>query len=99
MLRGEVRSAVRYLTDREKGGVMLPKDIDEKTGDTVIEVLRSKHPDAKTPSLTSLSSYTTTPDYVGLDISEDAVKGIARRLSGTAGLGGTDSHALKHWSL
>jgi hypothetical protein len=72
MLRGEVRSAVRYLTGRQKGDVMLPEDIDEKTGDTVIEVLRSKHLEARTPSPNSLPSHHPL---------EDAIKGIARHLS------------------
>ena len=34
-----------------------------------------------------------------VDITEDTVAKVARRLSGSAGLGGTDSHALKHWLL
>ncbi len=39
MLRGNVRGAVKYLTEREKGGVLLPDDTDEKTGRPVKEVL------------------------------------------------------------
>ncbi len=32
VLRGNIQGAVRYLTDREKGGVLYPNDIDEKSG-------------------------------------------------------------------
>jgi hypothetical protein len=79
--------------------MMLIDDINEKTNETVVDVLKSNHPEARIPDSSSLPSYTTTPDYVDLDILEDAIEGIGRHLSGTVGLGGTDSHALKHWLL
>jgi hypothetical protein len=41
----DVRGAVRYLTEWEKGGVLMPTDMDAKSGDTVAEVLLSKHPE------------------------------------------------------
>jgi hypothetical protein len=49
MLRGDVRGTVRYLTDREKGGILLPDDVNKKSGDTVMEALESKHPNAWIP--------------------------------------------------
>jgi len=39
---------VRFLTERDKGGVLMPRDIDTKTGDTVEEVLLSKQPEQRT---------------------------------------------------
>jgi hypothetical protein len=99
MLRGDVRGAVRYLTEREKEGILLPTNINEKTGDSVKTVLRSKHPDARIPKPESLPTYAHTPGFVKVDITADAVQKVARRLSGSAGLGGTESHALKHWLL
>jgi hypothetical protein len=57
MLRGDVRGAVRYLTGREKGGILQPTNIDEKTGDSVKTVLRSKHPNARIPKPKSLPNY------------------------------------------
>jgi hypothetical protein len=51
------------------------------------------------PDFTSLPTYTNTPDFVKLDVTEEAVEKVARRLSGSAGVGGTDSHALQHWLL
>jgi hypothetical protein len=98
MLQGDVRGTVRYLTDREKG-ILQPTDMDEKTGDSVETILRSKHPDARIPKPESLPHYAHTPNFVKVNITVDAVKKVARRLSGSAGLGGTDSHALKHWLL
>ena len=78
---------------------MQPTDIDKKIGDSVETVLRSKHPDARIPKPESLPHYAHTPNFVEVDITVDAVEKVARRLSGSAGLGGTDSHALKHWLL
>ena len=55
--QGKLRSAVRYLTEGEKGGVMFPGDIDSKTGDTVQEVLESKHPDLRVPDISLMEKY------------------------------------------
>ncbi len=34
-----------------------------------------------------------------VDITEEASEKVARELAGSAGLGGTDSHAIQHWLL
>jgi hypothetical protein len=94
MLHGDVRGAARYLTNRD---ILQPNDINEKTGDLVETVLISKHPDARIHKPESLPKYDNSPDFVDVDITEEAVEKVARQLSGSAGLGGTDSHALKHW--
>ena len=44
VLGGRLRQAVRRLTQRDGGGVMLPSDIDAKSGQSVEQVLRDKHP-------------------------------------------------------
>jgi hypothetical protein len=48
MLRGDVRGAVRY---REKVGILLSDDIDKKTGDSIKEVVESKHPKVRMPDV------------------------------------------------
>ena len=50
VLRGKLRTAVRWITEWEKGGVLLPEDNCTKTVELVMEVLRTKHPDACPPS-------------------------------------------------
>ena len=98
-LQGKLRSAVRYLTERDGGEIMLPDEIDAKTGDTVLDVLQSKHPDMRVPDIALMEEYDTLPDFVELDITADTVEKVARRLSGSAGPGGTDSADLPHWLL
>ena len=99
MLRGDIRGAIRYLTESEKGSILQPSDTDAKSGESVGDVLRSKHPAARVPDVDLLHSYPETPAFVDVDITADVVESVARRLTGSAGLGGTDAHALKHWLL
>jgi hypothetical protein len=61
--------------------------------------LESKHPHARIPDGDSFPNYSQTPDSVNVDLTEECVKKVPDSLSGSAGLGGTDSHALQHWLL
>ena len=56
--RGKLRSAVRWIKERETGVVLQPGERCMKTGDRVLEVLRTKHPEAQTPTAACLKSYT-----------------------------------------
>ena len=47
LCRRKISAAVRYISMREKGRVLLPGDIDEKSGDEVSEMLRLKHPEGR----------------------------------------------------
>jgi hypothetical protein len=95
MLCGDVQGAVRYLTERKKGGILLPGDINEKWGNAVSKVLESKHPAARTSSTEALQTHPELPEFPDLDITEDSVEKVAsRRLSGAAGLGGTDDSSM-----
>jgi hypothetical protein len=49
MLLGNPRAAVRYLTDREGGGVLEPHTPYGKDDQTVEEALQSKHPETRKP--------------------------------------------------
>ena len=80
--------------------MLQPGERCEKTGDRVLEVLRSKYPEARTPTAACLESYTGfSPELTPVDITDDTVTAVAGRLSGGAGPGGTDSVSLQHWIL
>ena len=100
VLRGKLRTAVRWITERETSGVLQPGDQCTKTGDQVMEVLRSKHLEAQTPGAANLDSYPGhPPELTPVDITEDTVTAVAGRLSRGAGPGGTDLVSLQHWLL
>ena len=44
LIAGKIRKAVRFLTERDQGGILLPMDACTKTGKPVEEVLRDKPP-------------------------------------------------------
>ena len=83
-----------------EGGVLLPEEKCTKTGERVMEVLRTKHPDARPPSVASLDAYPNNPpEMVSVVITDNVVAVVAGRLLGGVGPGGTDSVSLQHWLL
>ena len=95
MLLGNPRSAVRYLTDREGGGVLEPHIPSGKGDQTVEEALKSKHPATRKPGEDAFQLYENIPELLNLDLNDKTVEKVARRLSGGAGLGGVNSAFLK----
>jgi hypothetical protein len=63
MLCRDAQGDVRYLTEREKGGILLPGDIDKKLGNKVSKVFESKHPAARTPNTEALQPYPELPEF------------------------------------
>ena len=65
-----------------------------------MEVLHTKHSEARPPTMVSLDSYLDPPlDLVPVDITGDTVTAVVGRLSGGVDLGRTDSISLQHWLL
>ena len=46
--RGKIRAAICYISEREKGGILMLGDTDKKTGDLIKETLAVKRPEAWT---------------------------------------------------
>ena len=100
VLRRKLQTVLLWITEMEMGGVLQPGDRCKKTGDQVMEVLRTKHPEARTPTAAILDSYMGRPPELTLvDITEDTLTTVAGRLSGGARLGGVDSVSLQNWLL
>ena len=100
MLQGKLRAAVRWITDMETGGVLQTGKMCTKTGERVMEVLRTKQPEAHPLTAASLDSYPDRPpELFPVEITYDTVTAVAGRISGGAGPGGMDSVRLQHWLI
>jgi hypothetical protein len=91
VLDGKLRAAVRFATDRDGGGVLLPQDACTKTGRPVMEVLLSQHPDTRIPNLEDLhciafEHYDEVPAAMPTDCTPEDLETLALRMSGSAGL-------------
>ena len=104
LIDGRLRVAVRWATSRSSGGMLSPADTDLKKGRPIINVLRDKHPDCRTPDLEmeGWASFEECPpprDGTPLDCDQETVQEVGNKLSGGAGPSGVDGLALKHWLL
>ena len=108
MIEGKVRSAVRWITERERGGLLKATDITtitnsqgQKVEMTVLEVLQRKHPEPAQPgpSLRAFLPYPEPPPMIDLDVTGAHILSVARWLRGGAGPGGSNSSAWQDWLL
>ena len=80
--------------------MLYPAERYTNTGERLMEVLCTKHPEARPPTAASLDSYPDhPPEIFPVDIIDNTVTLVAVRLSGGAGPDGTDSVSLQHWLL
>ena len=100
VLQGKLQKAVWWITERDMGGVLKPARSCTNMGERVMKVLCTKHPEACPPTVSSLDSYQDCPpEFVPVGITDNTVTVVAERISGGAGMGGTDSVSLQHWLL
>jgi hypothetical protein len=72
------------------GGVLLPQDACTKTGQPVIEVLQSQHPDTRIPNLgdpdcIAFEHYNKGSTALPMDCTSKDLEALALRMSGSAG--------------
>ena len=100
LLRGKLSSAVQWITDRERGSIFQMVDTHTNTGETVLPVLRSKHPEARPETAAILYRYEgDPPEMVQLDVTAETVSDAGWWIFGGSGPGGTDMVSLQHWIL
>ena len=78
LLSGKMSEAVRWVTDREGGGFLLPDEQCTKTRRLVAEVLWDKYsytqvPPVENPAYAAFEEYEEVPETVPLDFTEDDI--------------------------
>ncbi|KAF6213743.1 hypothetical protein GE061_011465 [Apolygus lucorum] len=96
--RGKLRDATRLATNRS-GGAILNPDSQLEDGNTVVEVLKSKHPPQFLPSPDTFLPANDLPLLVDVNITANHVERAAHRLKGSAGPSGTDAEQWRNLLL
>ena len=92
--RGKLRAVIRCICDTEKGGVLMPDDVDDKSGEKVRDVLHSKHPESRSAPLSDVPEYDTRPETLEILVTDENVETVAKSMSGFVGPDGVDSLAM-----
>ena len=93
MMKDKVRSAMRWLSERTSGDVLDPMQ-EVKKSVTVLETLKSKHPEPHKSHLSSRFQVQVLPEFEDVLISSVSIEKTARSLQGSSGASGTDT---EHW--
>ncbi len=105
VLSGRTRQAVRQATGKAGGGVLQPTETCTKTGKSVMEVLREKHPKMLDPQLTAdgddavFQPYPNQPEPVPLQITAELVEDVVKQMEGAAVPSGVDAVTLRNWCM
>jgi hypothetical protein len=101
MFQGKIKAAVRWVTERSQCGLLTPSDEVELKADngsgvkcTVMDVLRTKHPDPHPPHSLSLLTVDELPDFEDIEITGALIHNVTFGIQGGAGPGGCDA---SHW--
>ena len=97
MLKGKIRAATHFLTERdESGSIMSPdEDAGKPKGKTVMEVLLSKHPNQHNPNEEAFIQSDDLPEFLDTEVTASHVERVAHKLSGGAGPSGFQSSQLQ----
>jgi hypothetical protein len=90
VLNGKLQAAVRFAMAHDGGGVLLPQDACTKTGQPVMEVLQSQHPNTRIPNLgdpycIAFEQYNEVPTALPMDCTSKDLEALALRMSRSAG--------------
>lgn len=103
MLQGKVKDAMKWISEKGKGGVLEPSHVFDINGEekTVFEILKEKHPEPQPLSTDRLLQMEADklPLLVDVDITATHVELAARRLRGSSGPGGTNADQWKDYLL
>ncbi len=101
---GKLHATVRFTMACDGGGVLLPQDACIKTGQQVMEVLQSQHPDTRIPNLgdpdcIAFEHYNKVPTVLPTDCTSKDLEALALRMSGSVGLSSFNDVMLRNCLL
>ena len=99
MLLGQVKAAMQWLTEQPSGGVLKYNDVLDERGTTVLDVLKSKHPDPRKEVDETYLDETSLPPLIEIDITSSHIEKVVRRIQGNAGPSGTDALQWQNFLL
>ena len=99
MMEGNIRSAMRWLTDRDTSGLIHPYDIDDHHGVSVDHSLWDLHSPMEIPRVKDLLKFSMMPALGIVDITESTIATVASKLHGGAGIRGTPALSLQQWCM
>ncbi|EJK55331.1 hypothetical protein THAOC_24945, partial [Thalassiosira oceanica] len=100
---GNLGAAMRFVEQKSGGGgggkLYRHDDTDTKTGDQVIDVLRSKFPEPVIPEASHFDPSTSGPpeDTPPVYLSEEDILLRAKKLKSAAGMDGVDGQTARYW--
>lgn len=97
--RGKIRAAVRHVCEREIGGISIPGSIDEKIGEIVYGKLKLKHLEGGDVAAEDLPLSDTYPELIEIEVTDENVELVTKKLSDLAGPSGIDAISISHWLL
>ena len=99
LLQGKLRQVVRWVTGRNKGGLLFPTDTGRKMGNKLVEFIASKHTALTTLSLEEFCQYDIMPTLIDIDIMSYIMEKVAKDIQGAAGPGGIDASTWQDCTL
>ena len=98
VLKGKLREAIRFVSEREKGGVFQPEKIAEDCTGTINKnvtlVLEEKNPSKTFPSCAMLKTYEEMTIFFPVIITEESVESKAQNFRGNPA---QEARTLRHY--
>ena len=87
------------MTGRDKGGLILPKKMEERTGQLVTDILVSKHPYLAPLAVEAFHHYNKIMNRIGLNITADIAEQVSKTIQGVSGTDGIDTTECQDCTL
>ena len=99
LLQVNLQQVVCWVTNQDKGSLLLLTNTDAKMRKPVAGVIFSKHTDLTSPYLYLFHHYASTPDLIYLYIIPDIVKRVSKNMQDASVPGDNCVEEFSYWTL